>query len=100
MSINYSIVNVTEIANRTHRVEMYVMTRPDSAVNLLGFYTQVVGEFAFKYGARLVGAIDAELSPFSEGAHITFEVKAWKHPERHRGVFDVPRSSSARFFAA
>jgi hypothetical protein len=65
---------------------LHVPSRPSSPDNLAGYYESVAQSFAYEHDAKVVEIINIALNPFRESATMVFEVKAYKHPEKHRTI--------------
>lgn len=89
MSGNYRVLHIERVGSRSHRVNMYVMNRPEDSNLFLDYYRDLVNDFAFHHGAHVKGYPDVDFAPFTDGSYVTFVVKFWKHPERHRTLLDL-----------
>jgi hypothetical protein len=89
MSGMYQVLQIERVGSRSHRVKMYVMTRPDDPSRYLEYFNDLVNDFAFHHGAHVKVSLDVEFAPFRESSYVTFVVKFWKHPEKHRTLLDL-----------
>lgn len=79
----------TKISRRRHRIRLLVPTQPDNREEYHSFCVARAKDFAHRHNAKLVALLDVDPLPFREGAIITFEVKEFKHPEKHPYVFNA-----------
>lgn len=94
-STHHSVIEAHRVTKRRHRIRLLVTTRPADATEYLDYYTAKAEEFAYEHNAKLVGSIDATFLPFTDSAILLFDVKEYKHPEKHPYVFDFSGRKNA-----
>lgn len=91
-----NMIRFTQISARKHEITLLVMTRPEHPKDYLDFYRAIAARFAFDHGAKLVSDVDVDLNPFRESATMTFTIKGYKHPEKHRDIHAYSRAGFRR----
>jgi hypothetical protein len=83
---HHNVLQAEKLGGRRHRVTLHVPSRPNHSGSLVEYYESVANSFAYEHDAKVVEIINIALNPFRESATMVFEVKAYKHPEKHRTI--------------
>lgn len=79
-----NLIAFEQLSPRKHRITLLVMTRPADPKDYLGFFRTLASDYAYTHKAKLTSDVDVELNPFRESSIVTFEIKGYKHPEKHQ----------------
>lgn len=79
-----NLIAFEQLSPRRHKITLLVLTRPDHPKEYLVYFRSLANDFAYTHKAKLTSDVDVELNPFRESAIVTFEIKGYKHPNKHQ----------------
>jgi hypothetical protein len=79
-----NIISADRISNRVHKIVIFVPVRPEDSSQLHEFFNKVAKGFCSDYNCKFDGSLDVSLNRYNEGSILVFNVKEYKHPEKHR----------------
>lgn len=81
-----NLIRFTQISPRKHEITLLVHTRPESANDYLSYFRGLAERFAYSHKAKMISDVTVELNPFRESSILTFTIKGYKRPEKHRSL--------------
>lgn len=81
-----NLIAFEQVSPRRHKITLLVLTRPDHPEEYLTYFRSLADAFAYTHKAKLHSDVAVELNPFRESAVVVFEIKGYKHPEKHAGL--------------
>lgn len=78
------LVEAHQIGSRSWSITLYVSDRPASG--LQEYFSRIANEYAYAHHAKVHGVLDIDLHPFRDNGHLTFTMKTWKNPNKHRNM--------------
>jgi hypothetical protein len=93
---HHNVIQSVPVSKRLHRVTLLVLSRPENNAEWVAYYNGVADKFAYDHDAKVVGKIDVSPNPFRESAVIFFDLKAWKHPEKHKYNYNFTGSTKGK----
>lgn len=79
-----NILSADKIKDTQYRIRLFIPVRPESSVEYLEFFKKVALQFCSDYNCKFNDGLDVALSPANESAILVFNVKEYKHPDKHK----------------
>lgn len=92
-----NLIAFEQLSPRRHRITLLVLTRPNDPKDYLGYFRTLATNYAYTHKAKLISDVDVELNPFRESSIVIFDIKGYKHPDKHQSLFrNLSRNSGLR----
>lgn len=82
-----NLIAFEQLSPRKHRITLLVLTRPNHPKDYLTFFRTLASDYAYVHKSKLISDVNVELNPFRESAIVIFDIKGYKHPEKHQPSF-------------